>query len=102
MGRMSVGEYLARPREAGVRYADVAGMGEAEVEALLFRRPMPDWAEVAAELRKPAVTLRLVWREYRDRHAHVTVDEFLGNNGALDRLSSAIRSRFGQIRAARE
>jgi hypothetical protein len=39
MGRMSVGEYLARPREAGVRYADVAGMGEAEVEALLFRRP---------------------------------------------------------------
>src|SRR5208337_4710363 len=32
-------------------------------------RPMPDWAEVAAELRKPAVTLQLVWQEYRDRHA---------------------------------
>ena len=69
-------EYLARAREAGVRYADVAGMGEAEVEALLFKRPepavlrpMPDWAEVAAELRKPAVTLQLVWQEYRDRHA---------------------------------
>ena len=30
---------------------------------------MPDWAEVAAELRKPAVTLQLVWQEYRDRHA---------------------------------
>jgi hypothetical protein len=76
MGRTSVGEYLARGREAGVRYADVAGMGEAEVEALLFKRPepavlrpMPDWAEVAAELRKPAVTLQLVWQEYRDRHA---------------------------------
>ena len=76
MGRTSVGEYLARAREAGVRYADVAGMGEAEVEALLFKRaepailrPMPDWAEVAAELRKPAVTLQLVWQEYRDRHA---------------------------------
>src|SRR5271166_1003184 len=38
MGRTSVGEYLARAREAGVRYADVAGMGEAEVEALLFKR----------------------------------------------------------------
>ena len=56
MGRTSVGEYLARAREAGVRYADVAGMGEAEVEALLFKRPepavlrpMPDWAEVAAQ-----------------------------------------------------
>ena len=76
MGRTSVGEYLARAREVGVRYADVAGMGEAEVEALLFKRaepailrPMPDWAEVAAELRKPAVTLQLVWQEYRDRHA---------------------------------
>ena len=51
MGRTSVGEYLARAREAGVRYADVAGMGKAEVEALLFKRPepavlrpMPDWA----------------------------------------------------------
>lgn len=41
MGRTSVGEYLARAREAGVRYADVAGMGEAEVEALLFKRPEP-------------------------------------------------------------
>src|SRR5271165_2016624 len=76
MGRTSVGEYLARAREAGVRYADVAGMGEAEVEALLFKRPepavlrpIPDWAEVAAELRKPGVTLQLVWQEYRDRHA---------------------------------
>lgn len=76
MGRTSVGVYLARARDAGVRYADVAGMGEAEVEALLFKRPepavlrpMPDWAEVAAELRKPAVTLQLVWQEYRDQHA---------------------------------
>jgi transposase len=30
---------------------------------------LPDWAEVAAEMLKPAVTLLLVWREYRDQHA---------------------------------
>lgn len=75
LGRTSVRDYLARADVAGVRYEDVADAGEAEIEALLFRRPepvetrpRPDWAEVAAELAKPAVTLLLVWREYRDRH----------------------------------
>jgi transposase len=75
LGRTSVRDYLARADAAGVRYEDVAGKGEAEIEALLFRRPepsekrpQPDWAEVAAELGKPAVTLLLVWQEYRDRH----------------------------------
>jgi len=76
LGRTTVGDYLARAEAAGVRYEDIAGKGEAEIEALLFRqpdpaesRPLPDWAEVAAEMLKPAVTLLLVWREYRDQHA---------------------------------
>jgi transposase len=75
LGRTSVRDYLARADAAGVRYEDVADTSEAEIEALLFRRPepavtrpQPDWAEVAAELGKPAVTLLLVWQEYRDRH----------------------------------
>jgi transposase len=75
LGRTSVRDYLTRADAAGVRYEDVAGKGEAEIAALLFRRPepaerrpQPDWAEVAAELAKPAVTLLLVWQEYRDRH----------------------------------
>lgn len=29
-------------------------------------RPTPDWAEVHGELRKPHVTLALLWQEYRD------------------------------------
>jgi len=75
LGRTSVRDYLARADAAGVRYEDVAGTSEAAIEALLFQRPepavtrpRPDWAEVAAELAKPAVTLLLVWQEYRDRH----------------------------------
>jgi transposase len=75
LGRTSVRDYLTRADAAGVRYEDIADKGEAEIEALLFRRPepavtrpQPDWAEVAAELAKPAVTLLLVWQEYRDRH----------------------------------
>ena len=50
MGRDVGGRIFGAGPEAGVRYADVAGMGEAEVEALLFKRPepavlrpMPDW-----------------------------------------------------------
>jgi len=76
LGRTTAGDYLARAEAAGVRYEDIAEKGEAEIEALLFRqpdpaesRPLPDWAEVAAEMLKPAVTLLLVWREYRDQHA---------------------------------
>lgn len=76
MGRTSVGAYLARALKAGVRYADVSLMGEAEVEALLFKcpapailRPMPDWTEVAVAMTRRGVTLLLVWQEYRDQHA---------------------------------
>ena len=49
--------------------------GQAEVEALLFKRPepavrchMPDWQR-SRRSGKPAVTSQLVWQEYRDRHA---------------------------------
>ena len=75
LGRTSVRDYLARPNAAGVRYVDVSDKGEAEVEALLFRRPEPsimrpqlDWTEVAAEPCKPAVARLLVWQEYQDQH----------------------------------
>jgi transposase len=72
----SVSQYLARAEAAGVRYGDIVTKSEAEIEALLFKRPvlpssrpMPGWASVTAELAKPAVTLLLVWQEYRDQHA---------------------------------
>jgi DNA-binding transcriptional regulator LsrR (DeoR family) len=38
LGRTSVRDYLTRADAAGVRYEDVADKGEAEIEALLFRR----------------------------------------------------------------
>jgi hypothetical protein len=75
MPKTTVTDYLARAAAAGVRYADVAGMSEEAVEALLFQRaelpeqrPMPDWEWVAAELGKRGVTLMLVWEEYRQQH----------------------------------
>ena len=74
MPKTTVGDYLARAAAAGLRYADVAGMSEEAVEALLFQRaelpeqrPMPDWEWVSAELGKRGVTLMLVWEEYRQQ-----------------------------------
>lgn len=32
-------------------------------------RPQPNWATVAEDLRKDAVTLQLLWQEYRDQHS---------------------------------
>jgi len=49
-------------------------LDDAQLEALLFpplpaitadQRPMPDWARVRRELRRPNVTLALLWEEYR-------------------------------------
>ena len=37
----SVRNYLARAEAAGVRYEDIAGKSEAEIEALLFAQPEP-------------------------------------------------------------
>ena len=41
MPKTTVSDYLARAAAAGVRYADVAGMSEEAVEALLFQRAEP-------------------------------------------------------------
>src|SRR4051812_26035072 len=73
--KTTVGDYLTRAEAAGLRYADVAGMSEEAVEALLFRRaelpeqrPMPDWEGVAAELRRRGGTGLLVGEDSRQQH----------------------------------
>mgnify|MGYP002078384821 CR=1 FL=1 len=101
LGRTTVGEYLARARTAGVRYADVAEMSEAAVEAVLFKRPepamvrpTPDWGAVAVEMRRRGVTLQLLWQEYRDRHPDgYSYSQFRRRYRAQQRLSGEPRMR---------
>lgn len=66
--------YLRRARSAGLGWPLPEGLSDAELEALLFPpasgaaaedRPQPDWAWVHRELRRPNVTLSLLWEEYR-------------------------------------
>ena len=70
----AVSGYLSRARAAGIVWPLPEDLDDAQLETLLFpsppaiaadQRPMPDWAWVHRELRRPNVTLALLWEEYR-------------------------------------
>ena len=70
----AVCDYLDRARRAGVVWPVPDALDDERLEMLLFppppgmpaeQRPKPDWAVVYRELRRPNVTLALLWEEYR-------------------------------------
>ena len=76
--RTTVRHYLGRAEEAGLSWPLPDALDDRELEERLFgkrsapppatlRRPEPDWAAVHRELRRPHVTLMLLWTEYRER-----------------------------------
>ncbi len=40
-----------------------------EVRSRDIERPEPDWSVIGKELKRKAVTLRLLWQEYRENHS---------------------------------
>jgi len=73
----TVADYLGRARRAGLRWPLPEGMDDRTLEGRLFssaalpttqRRPLPDWPAVHRDLRRPGVTLQLLWMEYKERH----------------------------------
>ena len=77
VGRSTVAEYLRRAEVAGLSWPLPEGLDEAALERLLFPPPPPakgrqfaepDWAAVHRELKRPGVTLALLWDEYRGQH----------------------------------
>jgi len=70
----TVSDYLARARVAHLCWPLPPEMSEEELRNRLFlpvaatgkKRPIPDWETVHCELRKKAMTLRILWREYRE------------------------------------
>ena len=73
----TVSHYLERARHAGLTWPLPEDLEQDRLEALLFPpaaaggssgRPQPDLPQVHQELRRPHVTLRLVWEEYRAVH----------------------------------
>jgi transposase len=74
ISRFTVAEYLRRATVIGITWPVPAGLDDAALEARLFSppftprealRPQPDWPRIHAELRRPGVTLLLLWQEYR-------------------------------------
>jgi transposase len=70
----TVNSYLGRARMVGLDWPLANEFSDAELETLLYpplpsvaaeRRPVPDWAVVHRELRRPNMTLALLWEEYR-------------------------------------
>ena len=70
-------DYLGRAKAAGIAWPLPDGVSEQDLYDKLFssatratvERPLPEWEDVHRELRKKGVTLRLLWREYREIHA---------------------------------
>lgn len=75
IGISTIYDYLARGKMAGISWPFPEGMTEDKLYNLLFlpvkatkaERPHPDWEQVHREQRKKGMTLRLLWREYRDQ-----------------------------------
>jgi transposase len=76
IGRSTVGEYLQRARAAGLSWPLPDDLNAATLERRLFPplpqaatgRGQPDWATMHRELRRPGVTLWLLWEEYKAVH----------------------------------
>jgi hypothetical protein len=77
IARSTAGEYLRRAQAAGLSWERASGLADDDLDRLLFpppsrvaaeARPLPDWALVRQELRRPKVTLFLLWLLCRRRH----------------------------------
>lgn len=73
MARSTVADCLGRARVAGIGWPIPDAIDDAELERRLFpahtntltSRPPPDWRHIHKELQRRAMTLQLVWEEYR-------------------------------------
>ena len=73
VARSTVAQYIQRAEAAGLPWPLPESLDQAALERRLFPKPMsaaaprpiPDWARVHQELRRPGVTLWLLWHEYK-------------------------------------
>src|SRR3970040_1015190 len=79
MGLGTVTTYLQRAAAAGLAWPLPEDLDDGALEARLFARPatplardrvVPEWAQLHHELKKPGVTLALLWAGDRPAHPH--------------------------------
>lgn len=77
LARSTIAECLRRAEAAGLRGPENQTLSEARLEDQLYpprpragvSAPMPDWQRLHTELRRPGVTLQLLWEEYQALHS---------------------------------
>ena len=71
----TAGDYVRRAKNAGLSWPLPDDLDDDSLESMLFGspdsappqiRPMPDWAKIHLELRRPHVTRMLLWYEYKE------------------------------------
>ena len=77
--RSTVQDAIKRAAAAGLSWPVPEVLTDAVLEEKLFARagvgigkrlrPEPNWAAMARELKRPGVTLQILWEEYREEHA---------------------------------
>ena len=78
IGATAAGDCVQRAWRAGLSWPLPENLSDEALERLLYpppplvaakdRRAQPDWAEIHRELRRPGVTLQLLWEEHRGIH----------------------------------
>jgi transposase len=78
VARSTIQDNLKRAEAAGLAWPLPVELSDDVLEERLFartgvkrgfrRRPEPDWAALACELKRPGVNLMLLWEEYRAQH----------------------------------
>jgi transposase len=77
VSKTTVRNCLLRAEAAGLAWPLPDDVTDALLEARLYpppastpngERPQPDWAQVHRELKRPGVTMLLLWQEYRAQH----------------------------------
>ena len=78
IGVTAAGDCIRRAKRASLSWPLPEDLSDEALERLLYpppqitakdRRPQPDWAAIHRELRRPGVTLQLLWEEHRSTHS---------------------------------
>jgi transposase len=77
IAKSTVSDIASYARAAGVDWALAQTLSDEELQARLYKPPVarasrhlePDCAHIHRELRRPGVTLQLLWEEYQHHHA---------------------------------
>ena len=78
VARSTIQDNLKRAAAAGLQWPLAGDVTDEVLEQRLFgraaiaagqrRRVEPDWADLARELKRPGVTMMVLWEEYREAH----------------------------------